>query len=505
MEKKKRRRSQVFQFEQSQEALEENEKLKELYQNKNYVLPVPKELETIVEERHDVINDQRSRRAAQIVSADGGLILGTQLGKRMIHEYRYWKQDDKERIKRRKALMTKQWKGRRKPKFKRLDAIGEQKLRDLIELKDDSGCEDSLYMDVNGVDELKARHAPETCVWGERLLVDDSSVEEGAGCIWQGLVVEQEVSQTSLRFCDQDIPDIEPTEIVLDLIDLKVDEGVEKEVEVDESISIKKRNSIMIEAEDEEFYNKDKLLNNSHNDHSLKGRNSMLMPNHNESDVFLDALSNIIPENELAELLDTADLLFCGSGKPGVVGSQNGRRSVRRSARFNASLGSGLVFTEETVPWQIPSELCQKSLPLPTELEEDYIERRKSLHSTGIPSIEINYYEDREIIDTLSIRTSDEVSGIPNSDVRRSSLGVSGEVDISLPDSVRRSLTGEFVPRKSLQTVWEFPSENIKESKINSMSSDSDEELISGIYGKKTLVPRTRKVKKSKASLRYEG
>ena len=189
MEKKKRRRSQVFQFEQSQETLEENEKLKELYQNKNYVLPVPKELETIVEERYDVVNDQRSRRAAQIVSADGGLILGTQLGNRMIMEYRYWKQDDKERIKRRKAMMTKQWKGRRKPKFKRLDAIGEQKLRDLIDLKDDSGCEDSMFKDVSGVDELQARHAPETCVWGERLLVDDSSIEEEAGCIWQGLAV----------------------------------------------------------------------------------------------------------------------------------------------------------------------------------------------------------------------------------------------------------------------------------------------------------------------------
>ena len=266
---------------------------------------------------------------------------------------------------------------------------------------------------------MQVRHAPETCVWGERLLVDDSSVEEGAGCIWQGLVVEQEVSQTSLRFCDHDIPDIEPTKIVMDSIDLKVDEGLKKEVEINESISIKKRNSIMIGPDDEEFYNKDKLLNNSPNDHSLKGRNSMLMLNDNESDVFLDALSNIIPENELEELLDTADLLFCGSGKPGVVGSQNGRRSVRRSARFNASLGSGLVFTEESVPWQIPSELCQKSQLLPTELEEDYFERRKSLHSAGIPSIEINYYEDREIIDTISIRTSDEVSGNPNSDVQR--------------------------------------------------------------------------------------
>ena len=109
-----------------------------MYQNKNYVLPEVKEFETIVEERSDVVNAQRSRRAAQTVSPDGGLILGMQLGKRMIMEYKYWKQDDKERIKRRKAMMTKQWKGRRRPKILYLDAVGEQKLHDLIDLKDDN-------------------------------------------------------------------------------------------------------------------------------------------------------------------------------------------------------------------------------------------------------------------------------------------------------------------------------------------------------------------------------
>ena len=68
MKKKKRSSSQ------------ENEKLKELYQNKNYVLPKVKEFEMIVEERSVVVNAQRSRRAAQTVSPDGGLILGMQLG-----------------------------------------------------------------------------------------------------------------------------------------------------------------------------------------------------------------------------------------------------------------------------------------------------------------------------------------------------------------------------------------------------------------------------------------
>ena len=54
MEKKKRRSSQVFNFQQTEEtkeeALEQNEALKDLYQNKNYVQPEPKEFETIIEE-----------------------------------------------------------------------------------------------------------------------------------------------------------------------------------------------------------------------------------------------------------------------------------------------------------------------------------------------------------------------------------------------------------------------------------------------------------------------
>ena len=44
-------------------------------------------------------------------------------------------------------MMTKQWKGRRRPKIIYLDAVGEQKLHDLIDLKDDSACEDSTQHD----------------------------------------------------------------------------------------------------------------------------------------------------------------------------------------------------------------------------------------------------------------------------------------------------------------------------------------------------------------------
>merc|ERR1719334_2728523 len=129
MKKKKRRNSQVYNFEQTEETLEGNERLKELYKSKSYVHPEVKEFETIIEESNEDM-EQWSRRY------NTGLILGKQLGKRMVMEYKYWKQDDQERLKRRKAMVEKQWKGRKMPKMKCLDAIGEQKLLDLIDLKD---------------------------------------------------------------------------------------------------------------------------------------------------------------------------------------------------------------------------------------------------------------------------------------------------------------------------------------------------------------------------------
>jgi len=632
MEKKKRRSSQVFHFEQTQETLEENEKLKELYQNKNYVLPEVKEFETIVEERSDVGNAQRSRRAAQTVSPDGGLILGMQLGKRMIMEYKYWKQDDKERIKRRKAMMTKQWKGRRRPKILYLDAVGEQKLHDLIDLKDDSACDDSIqHDDTCSIYELQSKHTSELCVWGKRLLDVDSSIEEGDGCIWQGHECEvgQEAIESSINFCGGSKCDIRQSEVGLETNDQQVDEeGKNKTLYSDLLNTFIKSNNLVPEGEP--VNDDDKIQNSTHLGQSPSRRqsdlnNSIPIPNHNQSDVSLAALCNIIPESELAELLNSTDLLFCGSGKPDVKVSQNGRRSVRRSARLNAPLGTGSVYTEESVPGQIQSGLCQIIQPVTAEVTKkndqvvknitscevsnkastslyavhatppldhtrsskespvsktnkkiktksrileqpqtedianavlkdlsnlminpvsnihddisksknrlaansnksskmrvvskskdegcsfsvnlgndintsnDRVERRKSLRSAGKRSILINYCEDSESSGTSSRRTSDEVSKNSASDVRQSSLVISGDIDISLPDSVRRSFTGEFVPRKSLQTVLELPLDDIKENKYNSTWSDSDEEVISGIYGKKTLVPRKRKIKK---------
>ena len=105
MDRKKRRSSQVFNFEQTEEALEENQVLKDLYQNKNFILPNPGELETIIEEGVGKKEEQRTRRGTPSVSEDGGLLVGMAKAKRMIEGYNFWKQDDKDRIRKRKTMI----------------------------------------------------------------------------------------------------------------------------------------------------------------------------------------------------------------------------------------------------------------------------------------------------------------------------------------------------------------------------------------------------------------
>jgi hypothetical protein len=120
--RKSRRASQVFlDLPTSQEALLQNEQLVSLYQNKNFQAPTSREFETIYED---------SKRG---LSEDGSLVLGKSLGKRFLETYKYWKQDDRERVRRRKLMIQKQFKGRKRLKVHRLTACMEEKLIKLID------------------------------------------------------------------------------------------------------------------------------------------------------------------------------------------------------------------------------------------------------------------------------------------------------------------------------------------------------------------------------------
>jgi len=131
--------------------------------------------------------------------------------------------------------------------------------------------------------------------------------------------------------------------------------------------------------------------------------------------------------------------------------------------------------------------------------------RRESLRSAG-GRAGVNYCEESEKSGSVSRRTSAEASknSILEGSNRNSMLATSGEreIDISMPAAVRRSLTGEFVPRLNLPSASTEPLLQVSKEVKPAVSvgdafwSDSEEEeIISGIFGKKTLAPWEQKLK----------
>ena len=153
---RKRRGSQAFSFEQSEETLLQNENVIKLYQNKTFEPPEPKELETIKEEGGE--GSGSSKRVKRGESEDGLLVLGRGKARRIIVDYKFWKQDDKEKNRRRKMKIAKQWKGRKRMKVKPLDFKHEQKLIDLIADRVSSDEEE-------GPDDADSEYLSSQCVW----------------------------------------------------------------------------------------------------------------------------------------------------------------------------------------------------------------------------------------------------------------------------------------------------------------------------------------------------
>ena len=142
--KKKRRDSQVFNFTQTEEALEVNENLRQLYENKNFVYPEVKGLETILEEEIDDIEKEVGKQSTNL---EIGVDVGKSLRKRFIKNFKSWKQIDKERILKRELMVKKMWKGRVIPK-RSCDV--EEKLEILLRNVDkevgEDGANDSALM-----------------------------------------------------------------------------------------------------------------------------------------------------------------------------------------------------------------------------------------------------------------------------------------------------------------------------------------------------------------------
>ena len=301
---KKRRGSQAFAFEQSEETLLQNENILKLYKNQTFEPPEPRALETIREEG----NGDGAKRAKRGESEDGSLVLGLFKARRIISDYKFWKQDDKEKNRKRKLKISKQWKGRKRPKPKSLDCALEQKLIDLIADRVSSDEEDSD-------EEENPNYLSRQCVWAasDSLSATTSHSASGSVPVSPSLSSDQQVP--SPTFSPQCFSEPDSS-----LKDLEFLTGNDQP------------------SDDEEAPN--------------------------ENDV-LSELQGLVPESELAELLQCEDFLFCSkqrkdksepddkvkvnSGSENKNEKKDTRRSVRRSARImcvpNLNLGS--VFTAD--------------------------------------------------------------------------------------------------------------------------------------------------------------
>jgi hypothetical protein len=287
--KTKRRGSQAFRFEQTEETLLQNEAICDLYKNKNYVAPEPKEWESILEEAAPV-EPPRGRRAD---GAQAGRLGAKE--KRFVEEYKYWRVDNKEKYKKRKNMIQKMWKGRKKLKQNPLTEEAEKYLEELIDQKDTT-------FEESDDGEEAAGDAP-GCVWaaegGLQPTASQSSVEE-ASCVWDG-----EARPGAGR---------------------KAREGRARRE------ARRTREQKRVASRPEEV-------------------RSVAEPREEELDP-LASLAGLIPAEELEEMLGSTDLLFCGEMSRRQE-EPKGRRpstgpSVRRSARLSSHPSStGSIFTEE--------------------------------------------------------------------------------------------------------------------------------------------------------------
>jgi len=413
MERKKRRSSQVFNFEQTEEALEENQVLKDLYQNKNFVSPDPGELETIIEEGVGKKEEHRTRRGTPNVSDDGGLILGMGKAKRTIEGYKFWKQDDKERIRKRKTMMAKQWKGRKRQKTYILDLDGEKKLQVLIDTREESESEEEQRRDEECKRRLQAEKNGEKsgqilCVWGKEGEGSGSSIEDVEGCIWSSHLTNH-VQPSSKQKIPRDINSKK-------VVSKNTKAGIKLVAKGKRGRITRKTECVELEIIPPTDVDTNNLLDSRNNEISdvskaevektscfLDAGATIDCKDVGSAEVSMDTLCSIIPEGELAELLETEDLLFCSNkdAEDQVAnrrGRESTRRSVRRSARLqNTTHTTGSVFTEEELP--ILQRITDSSKPYETVC--DGINEKENSCQVLTPSsttiISSNYSDERDL------------------------------------------------------------------------------------------------------------
>jgi len=521
---RKRRGSQAFSFEQSEETLMQNETIVKLYQNKTFLPPEQKEFETINEEGAEK-TAQRAKRG-QNVSLDGTLVLGNGKALRKILEYKFWKQDDKERNRKRKLMITRQWKGRKKGKIVPLEFSEEQKLIDLIadrvptddeDEEDEDGEERTSPKKMKFLDKEEV-HQPRSCVWNapdskssrlqhQKQSTSSSDIDFGQTCVWKDPTrdFEDESSVDEVSTNEKETPSYN---------------------DKTESSSNLTNSNMEISSNEKESY--------SHELHELQG---------------------LIPESELAELLQTDDLLFCNDDKPRpdpvkVLGSienvphnienkKDSRKSLRRSARIMSIPNvTGSIFTgsnsndvvkdkvnddskRKVVPRLKKTRKCTQRLDSIENKENDKRKASDELdEETTSMKVVVESVDKVDPIDTdakisskrkrRSYSLEDGLGRFSLDGSRKNSLlTVTGdmEINISMPDAVRRSMSTDKISFSGVSPAVTSASANKKQSSLGEpvkekiclpvpgfLSSDSEEEevIISGMLKKKTLKTKVK-------------
>ena len=377
--KTKRRGSQAFRFEQTEETLLQNETICNLYNNKNYVAPSPSQLESITEE----VQQEKDRRVRRAEGVSGSPAV--KKSQRFLEPYKFWRVDNTDKNKKRKAMVTKMWKGRKRPKPSPLTEESELYLEQLIETKDES-------FDEEEEDEREA--AKRLCVWGrDRMVASSQSSQEGEqGCVWAGgreevRQVLEPLSGSGPRLQEQ--PDVtrelqveneEPSTENMEPSEGNEEPSAETVVEASEKSeeppvelrglpagarSRKRktkavaRGAVLPQAQGTvlqvvEPRTEEKVETVQDAVEPGRSTGSSVASQLEDS---LSSLTGLIPAHELEEMLGSEDFLFCGEAskrsevRPKKAARESSSRAVRSSARLSlhpsASSLVGSIFTEE--------------------------------------------------------------------------------------------------------------------------------------------------------------
>jgi len=367
-----------------------------------------------------------------------------------IEDYKFWKQDDKERNKRRKIMIQKLWKGRKKPKIIPLDCAGEQKLVDIIadkEPSDDEEEEEEFPSSSSKKPRISSGEIlpPKRCIWeatdpkgcvdSTKASTSSSDIDFGSGCVWANEDLE-------------DNPE-----------DSNSEDKASDTRESTSSFQVPTQSMLEVPFE-------------SHGDRK------------NSQEVFADALDELhglIPESELAELLQTDDLLFCeAKPKVAVLGSienvmknkentKDSRKSLRRSARINSVPNMtefGSIYTgsersgdEEAFGGKnvLGETTNAKNIPKKKKLKRCAPKVGASVDKENAPQVSQKVVEEEKVAMQSSSKkkkrrsySRETGSGRFSLDGSRknSLLTLTGdmEINISMPGSVRRSFSGVATP-----------------------------------------------------------